>query len=131
MGGYWRLVVSGVSSENRSTLDLLGAPTGVRLSHVGRGLNRRNEFQRNVAETDETDHRAGNVAEDVAVQKKAADKDVDWTRLLAYGRIGILPLNQLTATTSKERKEERCITVNVVRDLRKEFEAADNCVVYY
>ena len=67
-------------------LDLLGAPALVGLAHVRGGLDRGNEFQSQVADTDETDKRTGNVAQDVTVQHDRSDEDVDCNRLVGYER---------------------------------------------
>lgn len=57
-------------------LHLLGAPAGVGLPHVGRRLNRRDELQNDVADTDKTNNGASNDAQHTVMQQDRADKDV-------------------------------------------------------
>jgi hypothetical protein len=52
--------------EGRS-LDLFGAPAGVGFPHVGRGLNRGDELQGDISDTDESNDGAGNDPEDAVV----------------------------------------------------------------
>lgn len=59
------------------SLYLLGAPTGVGLPHVGWGLDGGDELEDSVADTDEADNRAGDYAQDVAVEQDGADEDVE------------------------------------------------------
>lgn len=58
-------------------LHLLGTPTGVGLPHVGRRLNRRDELQDDIADTDETDDGASDDAQHTVMQQNRADKDVE------------------------------------------------------
>ena len=60
-----------------SSLDLLGAPAGVGLAHVRGGLDRGNELEDSVGNTDNADNGAGNDTEDVVVEQDGANKDVD------------------------------------------------------
>lgn len=60
-------------------LDLLSTPALVSLAHVGRGLDRRNELESDVADTNEADNAAGNDAEDMVVEEDRADEDVEDT----------------------------------------------------
>lgn len=64
--------------SDKDPLDLLSTPALVGLAHVGGGLNGRNELQDQVTDTGDADNRGGNLAQDVAVQQNAADKDIDW-----------------------------------------------------
>lgn len=59
-------------------LDLLGTPACVGLAHVARWLDRGDEFESNVADTDNADNAASNVAEDVPAKKKTTKKDIDY-----------------------------------------------------
>lgn len=63
--------------QSISALDLLGAPALVGLAHVGRGLDGGDELEGDVADTDEPDDAAGDLAEHVVVEEDRADKDVD------------------------------------------------------
>lgn len=59
-------------------LDLLGTPaSGLGLAHVGRGLDRGNELEGDVGDTDDADNATGNLAEDLVAEDEAADEDVD------------------------------------------------------
>lgn len=58
-------------------LDLLGAPAGVGLAHVGRGLNGGDELEDGVADANEADEGAGNDAEDAAAEEDGSHEDVD------------------------------------------------------
>lgn len=58
-------------------LDLLGAPAGVGLAHVGGRLDGRDELEDGVADTDQADDGAGNDAEDAAAEEDGSDEDVD------------------------------------------------------
>lgn len=58
-------------------LDLLGAPAGVGLAHVQRGLDGRDVLEGDVADADEANGTAGNLAEGHLANDEAADKDVD------------------------------------------------------
>lgn len=70
-------VAHGSPSLRRKRLDLLGAPALVRLAHIGGRLDRRNELQHQVSNTSDADDGGGDLAEDVVVEKDAADEDVD------------------------------------------------------
>lgn len=59
-------------------LDLLGTPACVGLAHVARWLDRGDEFESNVADTDNADNAASNVSEDVPTKKKTTKKDIDY-----------------------------------------------------
>lgn len=48
----------------RKALDLLSAPASISLAHVGRGLNGRDELEDGVADTNESNDRSGDNAED-------------------------------------------------------------------
>ena len=62
-------------------LDLLGTPAGnLSLAHVGGGLDRGNELEANVGETDDTNDTTSNLAEDHVTEDQAADEDVDCPR---------------------------------------------------
>lgn len=58
-------------------LDLLSAPSLVRLAHVGRRLNRRNELEHDVSDTNDTDNGGSNLAQNGVVEQDTADEDVD------------------------------------------------------
>lgn len=58
-------------------LHLLGAPAGVGLPHIGRRLDRRDEFENDVADADEADDGARDDAQHAVVQQNRADKDVE------------------------------------------------------
>lgn len=72
-----KIVIAAYSGGN---LDLLGTPALVRFAHVRRRLDRWNELQRDVSETDEGNHRTINDAQHVVVQQDRTDKDVDCWR---------------------------------------------------
>lgn len=80
-------------------LDLLGAPADVSLSHVARGLDRGNELEGDVADTDDADSTTSNVANGVVAKEEASQKDIE-------------------DTTANERKEE----VGISRNLRGDLE---------
>lgn len=63
-----------------SNLDLLGTPALVSFAHVRRGLDRGDELEGDVSETDEGDQRTINDAQHVVVQQNGTDKDVDCRR---------------------------------------------------
>lgn len=65
--------------------NLLGAPALVGLTHVGRGFDRRDEFQDDVTDTKDADNRCSNVLQDVAVENETPDKDIDFTKMSAHG----------------------------------------------
>jgi hypothetical protein len=67
----------------RQPLDLLSTPASIRLPHVRRGLDGRDELEGDVGDADDTDDGAGNNPEDVVVQKDAANKDVDCATLIS------------------------------------------------
>lgn len=85
-------------------LDLLGAPAGVGLAHVGRGLNGGDELEDGVADANEADEGAGNDAEDAAAEENGSHEDVE-------------------DTTADEGEEERGVSRDLRRDL--ELEEAD------
>jgi hypothetical protein len=58
-------------------LDLLGTPSGVRLSHVRRRLDRGNELEDDVGDTNEADNGPGNYRKCRFTQEDGANKDVD------------------------------------------------------
>lgn len=58
-------------------LHLLGTPAGIGLSHVGRRLDGRDEFQDDVADADEANDGARDDAQHAIVQQDRADKDVE------------------------------------------------------
>lgn len=58
-------------------LDLLGAPSAVRLAHICRRFDAGDEFQGCVCDSDEADERAGNDSEHAVVEEDAADENVD------------------------------------------------------
>ncbi len=64
-------------SHGCQLLHLLGAPAGIRLAHVGRGLDGRDKLENDIGNTDEADDGAGNDPEDGSVEEDAANKDVD------------------------------------------------------
>lgn len=66
-----------MGSGLRRALHLLGAPAGVGLPHVGRGLDGGDELEDGVADADEADDGAGDYAQDVAVEQDGADEDVE------------------------------------------------------
>lgn len=53
----------------RIRLDLLGAPAGVGLAHVARGLDRRDELEGNVGDTDNANNATGDVVDDMATEE--------------------------------------------------------------
>lgn len=57
-------------------LHLFRTPASVGLPHVRRRLNAGDEFEDDVADTDETDNGAGDNAQDSVVEQDRADKDV-------------------------------------------------------
>lgn len=59
------------------SLDLLGTPALVGFAHVRRWLDRRNELEGDVSETDEGDQRTINDAQHMVVQQNGTDEDVD------------------------------------------------------
>lgn len=60
-------------------LNLLGAPTGIRLAHVRRGLDRRDELERSVRDADEADDgTADDLPDGSGLEDDDADEDVDW-----------------------------------------------------
>lgn len=59
------------------SLHLFGAPAGVGLPHIGGGLDRRDELKDGVTNANETDNRARDYAQDVAVEQDGADEDVE------------------------------------------------------
>ncbi len=78
---------SSVDDHAHPSLDLLGAPAGVRLAHVGWGLDGWDELEGDVADADDADDGAGNDAEDAVVEQDAADKDVDCVRAKRRGGV--------------------------------------------
>lgn len=66
-----------VSQPAPSRLDLLSTPAGVGLAHVGRGLDRGDELENGVADTDHANDATGDVVEDVVAEEEAAEEDVD------------------------------------------------------
>lgn len=61
-------------------LDLLSTPaSGVGLAHVGRGLDRGNELEGDVGDTEDANDATGDLAEDLVAEDEAADEDVDCT----------------------------------------------------
>lgn len=62
-----------------AVLHLLCAPAGVGLPHVGGRLDRRDELEDNVANTDEADNGARDDAQHAAVQQDRAYEDVKGT----------------------------------------------------
>lgn len=68
-------------------LNLLGPPTLVRLAHVRRRLNGRDELKDQVCDTDDTNDATGNLAQNVVVQEDRTNEDVDWTEGLAHMRL--------------------------------------------
>lgn len=58
-------------------LDLFGAPAGVRIPHVGGRLNRRDELERNVTDSDQADERAGDVVLPARGHDRGSDEDVN------------------------------------------------------
>lgn len=88
-------------------LDLLSAPGVVGLSHVGWGLNGRDELQSKVSDTGEADNRTGNILQDMTMQHERADEDVK-------------------DTTSQEREEEGRVSVHVIGNLGKKLQSSNN-----
>ena len=62
---------------------MLCAPSGVRLAHVRRRLNRGNEFESAVCQPNYANNRTDDVAECVVVEEDGTDEDVDCP-LLAF-----------------------------------------------
>lgn len=58
-------------------LDLLRAPSGIGLAHVGRRLNRWDEFEDGVSQPNGANNRTEDVAEHVVVEEDSSDEDVD------------------------------------------------------
>ena len=58
-------------------LHLLGAPALIRLAHVGRRLDGRDELKDKVANTGDADDRPRNNTQHMIVQENRADEDVD------------------------------------------------------
>lgn len=59
-------------------LNLLRTPAAVAFAHVGWSLDRGNEFQRYVTDTDKANDRTCDDAEDVVLEEDGSDEDVDW-----------------------------------------------------
>lgn len=73
-----------VTTYAEGSLDLLGTPALVGFAHVRGGLDRRNELEGDVSETDEGDQRTIDDAQHVVVQQNGTDEDVDcWRKWLA------------------------------------------------
>jgi hypothetical protein len=122
-----RIIVVEFDSNRESILDLLSAPAWVSFPHVGGRFDGRHEFQSDISETNDADDRTGDDAEDVVVQHEGSDEDVDLSTVSIYShRTTRSDSSRLTATTSKEREEERSVAVDIIRDLGKEFETAHN-----
>ena len=69
------------SSAKAHCLDLLGAPAGdVGFAHVGRGLDRGDELEGDVGNTDDADNSTSNLADHHVAEDEAADEDVDYIR---------------------------------------------------
>jgi len=66
-----------IQLQSSNGLHLFGAPSTIRLPHVRRRLDRRDEFQDAVCEADASNDDAGNPAKPVAVNKERPNKDVD------------------------------------------------------
>lgn len=69
-------------SRSGYRLDLLRAPAGIRLAHVGRGLDGRDELEDDVGDADSSDDDADDVGEPVTSTKggDGANKDVDYLK---------------------------------------------------
>lgn len=65
-------------------IHLLSTPALVSLAHVRWGLDRRNELQSQVSETDEANNRTGNVPQHTVVQQERSDKDIDYNRQFSF-----------------------------------------------
>ena len=69
MTGLWR---------TGGLLNLFGAPAcDIGLAHVARGLNRGDELENGVSDTDNADDTSSDVAEDVAAEEQGAEEDID------------------------------------------------------
>ena len=61
------------------------------------------------------------------MKHEGSDEDVDLSTVSIYShRTTRSDSSRLTATTSKEREEERSVAVDIIRDLGKEFKTAHN-----
>jgi hypothetical protein len=58
-------------------LDLLSAPPSIRLAHVRRRLNGRDELEGGIGDADDANDGTGNDPENVVVEQDAANEDVD------------------------------------------------------
>jgi len=96
---YARWSRADTRSEPRH-LDLLSTPaSGLGLAHVGRGLDRRNELEGDVGDTNDANDATGDLAEDLVAEDETADEDVE-------------------DSATDEGEEER----GVARDLRGDLE---------
>jgi hypothetical protein len=62
----------------KDSLDLLRAPSGISLAHVGRWLNGWDKFEDSVSQSNHANNRTNDVAENVVVEEDGSDEDVDY-----------------------------------------------------
>jgi hypothetical protein len=70
----------------KDSLDLLRAPSGISLAHVGRWLNRWDEFEDGVSQSNQANNRTNDVAENVVVEEDGSDEDVDYFMSASFSR---------------------------------------------
>lgn len=89
----------------RTRLDLLSTPALVRLAHVRRRLDGRDELQGHVSDTGEANQGGGDDAEHVVVQQNGANEDVDceWVSLTLARR----RWDRSNLQTPRPRKENK------------------------
>src|SRR5690349_25140019 len=86
-------------------LHLLCTPSCIRLTHVGRWLNRRDEFQDGISYPNNANDGAKDIAEDMVVEEDGANKDIN-CRALAPCFWQMHAINSQTPLPRKENRKD-------------------------
>lgn len=105
------LVLRGIRHRHPRTLilsvrlDLFRAPAGIGIAHVGRRLDRGNEFEDAVRQANDTNNRAGNDAPPSITDSYGSYKDVDCRRVSVSSMASFVD-NSQTPRPMKENMKE-------------------------